>query len=293
MNKILSATIEKDPLNSFSLVFSALLHDAGHTGMSNKILRDTSHPLAEKYDISVPVAERYSIDIALDLLFHPEYEAFRLAILPGEFDKIQVAKTLFQSVLVTDIATPERVKLGIERYEVSQDERGEYEVRLCPLASEIDNIFDGMGLDESAKDAYPTEFIITHRGLQKCVRNEHLMLLSDVGHLLQGWENFVKWNFRLMKELNESFKKGFCPDPRDGWFQGQIGFLDFYILPLAKRSKIYLNKEFGNGLIENGLRNRELWVQYGVKATEIMIDAVDQGIDEKSALLRLYELPSL
>ena len=32
MNKLLSSTLAEDPLNSFSLVFSALIHDAGHTG---------------------------------------------------------------------------------------------------------------------------------------------------------------------------------------------------------------------------------------------------------------------
>ena len=32
MNKLLSYTLSEDPLNSFALVFSALIHDAGHTG---------------------------------------------------------------------------------------------------------------------------------------------------------------------------------------------------------------------------------------------------------------------
>ena len=32
MNKLLSCTLIEDPLNSFALVFSALIHDAGHTG---------------------------------------------------------------------------------------------------------------------------------------------------------------------------------------------------------------------------------------------------------------------
>jgi len=32
MNKLLSCTVVEDPLNSFSLVFASLLHDAGHTG---------------------------------------------------------------------------------------------------------------------------------------------------------------------------------------------------------------------------------------------------------------------
>jgi len=34
MNKLLSHVVNDDPLNSFSLVFACLLHDAGHTGKS-------------------------------------------------------------------------------------------------------------------------------------------------------------------------------------------------------------------------------------------------------------------
>ncbi|KAL9184127.1 hypothetical protein ACHAXT_002213 [Thalassiosira profunda] len=292
MNKLLSVAKAEDPLNSFSLVFSALLHDAGHTGMSNKILTDTHHPLANKYDEDVPIAERESIQIAVDLLFRPEYESLRTAILPEVIDKIVFAKTLFQSILVTDIATPSRVKLGIERFEVSQDEQREYESRLCPLASYIEDVFEGVELEEEAKDEYPGEFEITHLGLQQCVRNEHLLLLSDVGHLMQGWENFVKWNFRLFKEINDSFEKGLCDDPRGGWYQGQIGFIENYILPLAKRSGIYF-ESFGEELVENVVVNKEIWTKHGGEATEIMIAAVEGGDDESSVLLRLYELPSL
>lgn len=292
MNKLISESRNEEAFNTFSLVFSALVHDAGHTGMSNKILTDIHHPLSDKYEDGVPLAERESIAIALDLLFRPEYEALRVAIIPGVIDKIAFAKTLFQSILVTDIATPDRVKLGIKRYEVSQDEQGKYDTALCPLVPYLDSVLSGVGLEESDKEEHPKEFIITHCGLQNCVRNEHLMLLSDVGHLMQGWENFVKWNFRLYKEINDSFKKGFCDDPRKGWCDGQVGFLNHYIIPLAKRSTAYL-KESGEALTENAVANLDLWKRHGAKASEIMINAVDEGEDESSVLIRLYELPSL
>ena len=51
MNKLLTVLQEGGeelvPLNSFSLVFAALVHDAGHTGLSNKILKDM---LSNKFD---------------------------------------------------------------------------------------------------------------------------------------------------------------------------------------------------------------------------------------------------
>ena len=260
--------------------------------MSNKILSETHHPLSKKFQEGVPIAEWNSIDIGLEIFFREEFEEFRMAILPDVLDQIKFTKTMFQGILVTDIATPDRVKLGIERFAVAQDERGEYDVRLCPLAPYFDGFFDRAGLDEEAKEEFPNEFVITHCGLQNCVRNEHLMLVSDISHLLQNWENFVKWNFRLFKELKECMRKGFCDDPAEGWSQGQIGFLNHYILPLAKRSKIYFNKEFADAIVENGETNLRLWKQHGDEASSIMAAAVDDGEDETDVLLRLYELPT-
>ncbi|KAL7552126.1 hypothetical protein ACHAWF_018244 [Thalassiosira exigua] len=295
MNKLLSVMHDEEALNSFSLVFSALVHDAGHTGMSNKMLEETDHPLSTKYAPGVPSAERESIALAIDTLFQPEYAEFRSAIIPEDLVKIQYAKTLFQSILVTDIANSQRVKVGIKRYEVAQDEQGEYDIELCPLAQLIDEVYEAVGLAGSVKEEYPSEFVITHSGLQKCVRNEHMMLLSDVSHLLQGWENFIKWNFRLYKEINDCFQRGFCADPLNGWYEGQIGFLEHYILPLASRSSIYFDEDFANALIENGNNNLELWKMYGQKATSLMVAAThtDESEPEDMTLVKLYGLPSL
>lgn len=293
MNKLLSAVLTENPLNSFSLVFSALLHDAGHTGMSNKILTDSQHSLSLKYPKDVPIAERNSIDIGLEILFRSEYQTLRTAIIPEEMDKIHFAKTLFQSILVTDIATPNNVKLGLRRYEASQQENGECEAALCPLSHYIGDLFDGVGLDNGVKVRHPNEFIVTHDGLQDCVRNEHLMLLSDISHLLQGWENFIKFNYRLYQELYTCFKKGLCGAPRDGWFLGQVSFLDKYILPLAKRSHIYFDKNFSERLVNNGLTNLELWMAHGAEATRIMVCGADCNDTETDVLQRLYGLPAL
>lgn len=155
------------------------------------------HPLCKKFPNNVPLAERNSIDIGLSILFRPEFQSLREAIIPNETDKIQFAKTFFQSILITDIATPESINLGIRRYEASQEVSQPLTTDLCPLVRYLSDIFDGIGLADDVTASHPDEFVITRKGLQSCVRNEHLMLLSDIGHLLQGWENFVKWNFRL------------------------------------------------------------------------------------------------
>jgi hypothetical protein len=166
-------------------------------GMSNQILRDTIHPLSEKFEKDVPIAERNSIDLGLSILFRTEYQALRDAIIPDEMDKIEFGKTLFQTILITDIATPENVKSSIRRHEACRDVLDSLTDDLCPCAHYFSDLLDGFGLAQDVIERHPADFSLTHEGLQHCVRNEHLMLLSDIAHLLQGWANFVKWNFRL------------------------------------------------------------------------------------------------
>jgi hypothetical protein len=95
------------------------------------------------------------------------------------------------------------------------------------------------------------------------------------------------------KELNVNFKKGLCPDPRVGWYEGQIGFLDMYILPLAKRTANYLRPDFAEELMNNGMENRRLWTEHGKLASEIISKAVADDAKEIDVLHRLYELPTL
>lgn len=155
------------------------------------------------------------------------------------------------------------------------------------------DLLDGIGLDEDVKVRHPNEFAVTPDELQVCMRNEHLMMLSDIAHLLQGWENFVKWNFRLYKEIHECFKKGLCADPREGWYQGQIVFTDKYVIPLSKRSRRFLQGGFSDKLLLNGLTNQNIWMKHGKLVTEIISNAVEEDEEEFDVLQRLFELSAL
>lgn len=45
----------------------------------------------------------------------------------------------------------------------------------------------------------------------------------------------VKWSNRLFLELKKAHKEGRGGDPKNNWFENQIGFLESYLLPLARR----------------------------------------------------------
>jgi hypothetical protein len=67
---------------------------------------------------------------------------------------------------------------------------------------------------------------------------EHLIQASDVAHTMQHWHVYVKWNKRLFNEMYRSYLNGRGEkDPSDGWYDGELGFFDFYIIPLAKKLK--------------------------------------------------------
>eukprot|EP00980_Cylindrotheca_fusiformis_P019950 scaffold7025_cov123-Cylindrotheca_fusiformis.AAC.9 len=71
--------------------------------------------------------------------------------------------------------------------------------------------------------------------LRETVLMETILLAGDVAHNLQGWEQMAKWSNRLFMELRKAFVEGRGFDPTDGWYKNQIGFLEAYLLPLARR----------------------------------------------------------
>ena len=73
----------QDPLFAFSLVFGALIHDVGHTGMSNQILKEQHHSLCDIYNHhDESIAERYSLDLAIKIFNLNEFNDLRNTILP-------------------------------------------------------------------------------------------------------------------------------------------------------------------------------------------------------------------
>jgi hypothetical protein len=45
-----------------------------------------------------------------------------------------------------------------------------------------------------------------------------------------------KWNQKLFEENYRAFLEGRQEnDPTDGWYKGELGFFDFYLIPLAKK----------------------------------------------------------
>lgn len=90
---------------------------------------------------------------------------------------------------------------------------------------------------------------------------EHLIQASDISHTMQHWHVYVKWNERLFQEMYRAYKAGRLEnDPSEGWYQGEMGFFDFYIIPLAK--KLFTCGVFGvssDEFLNYAQANRQEW----------------------------------
>ena len=65
---------------------------------------------------------------------------------------------------------------------------------------------------------------------------EHLIQASDVAHTMQHWHVYRKWNTRLFIEMYQAWLDGrSATNPADNWYKGELGFFDFYVIPLAKK----------------------------------------------------------
>ena len=94
----------------------------------------------------------------------------------------------------------------------------------------------------------------------------------------------------LDKEIHNNYSRGLCPNPKDGWFEGQIGFLEKYAIPLAMRAQLFLNQDFSELIINLGRANLALWKDHGVQASLIMANGIENGEDENKVLEMISSL---
>jgi hypothetical protein len=225
--------ITSDPLTQFSVLFSAIVHDMDHPGVPNTQLVKENTRSAQIYKKSV--AEQNSVELAWGILMGDEYEALRGCIYQTEEELKRFRQLVVNTVMATDIVDKDLQTLRKARWETA-------------FADTI--IQDG---DVESDDRKATIVI------------EHLIQASDVSHTMQHWYIYKRWNKKFFMECYAAYKTGrAASDPSENWYKGEIGFFDFYVIPLAKKldscgvfgvsSREYLNYATGN---------RDEWVREG------------------------------
>ena len=102
---------------------------------------------------------------------------------------------------------------------------------------------------------------------------EHLIKAADVAALMQSYDNLLKWSSRLFREQKASALEARGDDPEASWFEGQLVFMDVYVLPLAKnlRSSGIFDDETGSLFAQCVQDNRARWLIEGRRKTDDLI----------------------
>lgn len=212
-------------------------------GVSNGQLIQENEPLATHYK-NRSVAEQNSINIAWNLLMEDEYKDFRKAIYSTQSEFTQFRQIVVNTVLATDVFDPELKEFRNARWEKT----------FSPQLESVCNI-EG-------------------RNHKATIVIEHLIQASDVAHTMQHWQIYLKWNERLFMECSQAFNSGRGHiDPAINWYEGELKFFDFYIIPLAKKLKDC--KVFGVSSDEYLIyaeMNRREWEEKGKQIVAEMVE---------------------
>jgi class 3 adenylate cyclase len=167
--------VASSPITHFACAFSALIHDADHTGAPNAILIKADPAIASKYH-NKSVAEQNSVDLAWNLLNQPKYMSLRACIYTDQEEMQRFRQLVVNSVMATDIADKD---LGALR-------KARWEKAFKNDARSVTS--NGTSIDSSNQDDVNRKATIVI---------EHLIQASDVSHTMQHWHVYLKWNERL------------------------------------------------------------------------------------------------
>ena len=94
---------------------------------------------------------------------------------------------------------------------------------------------------------------------------------------MSDWNTYCMWNRQLFFESTSAWQYGRCQDePALGWYRGEIGFLDGWVIPLAmKLQGLGMFGVHGEQYVANAKENRRRWEQDGkgvVNAMELAFE---------------------
>jgi hypothetical protein len=237
--------ISSDPLLRFVVVLSAVIHDVEHPGVPNSQLIKEQHPLALKYE-NTSIAENHSVELALsELMLCQNYEDLRECIFQSEEDRSRFCNLLRRAVLATDIMDKGRHMERQARWYQAFGDR------------------EPLGSNEISSDDMK---------LKASIVIEQIIQASDVAHTMQHWHIYCKWNEMLFGEMYSAYLNGRADrDPSLGWYEGELGFFDNYIIQLARKLKqCGVFGVSGDEYLQHALANRDEWEKKGAEITEKM-----------------------
>lgn len=197
------------------------------------------------------VAEQNSLDLSWELLMDNQYKDLRATLCQSREELSRLRELVVNGVLATDIMDKDLKALRNDRW--------------AKAFAKVESSVAGCAIED--------------RNRKATIVIEHLIQASDVAHTMQHWHVYRQWNQRLFEEMYLAYKAGRAEkDPSEFWYKGEIGFFDFYIIPLAKKLK-----ECGVFGVSSGeylnyaMNNRMEWERRGQEMVAEMVEALRGG----------------
>ena len=241
--------IASDPLTQFGMMFSALVHDVDHVGVSNYQLIQEKSPIAGLYN-NKSVAEQNSVDITWWLLMTPNFSDLRQAIYADETEMRRLRQLLVNSVMATDILDRDLT--------VHRDRSWNKCFRKATGNATTDEL----------------------RDLKATVAIEHIAQAADVAHTLQSFRTYLNWSEKLFHEMFQAYHAGRAEkDPSDTWYVGELAFFDKFVIPLATRLRDSgVLGSSGSEYLKNAKENRRLWAETGETIMREMLEGFSRKV---------------
>ncbi|KAL3794428.1 hypothetical protein ACHAW5_005627 [Stephanodiscus triporus] len=189
--------IGEDPRILFAMIFSALIHDVGHTGVPNSVLVEEGGRVAILHN-----------DVGTNCGVEEVH-------LPHAEERRFFRKTVISMVMVTDISDQERIQIEFAN-----------ESRRLGIRTSMD--FSGMLLN-----AYQSvDQLQQHAVLETMMNAADVAHTMQSFRVFVKWNKRL---FRELYVAHISDRLSF--DPCDNWYENQIGFFTHYIIPLSQKMK--------------------------------------------------------
>ncbi|CAJ1963470.1 unnamed protein product [Cylindrotheca closterium] len=229
--------LASDPLTQFAIVFSAIIHDVDHAGVSNAQLGKENSRIATMYN-NQSLAEQNSIELTFAVLTSGTYSDLMGCICANQEEYQRFRQLVINCVMATDIFDKELKEFRNNRWVKAFSDT-----------------------TESAANLKATIVI------------EHILQAADVAHTMQHWRVYKRWNEMLFQEMCTAHAegRGLEKDPSEGWYQGELWFFDNYVIPLAK--KLDDCGVFGvssDECLNYAMENRKEWEEKGKSIVEEM-----------------------
>jgi hypothetical protein len=233
-----------NPLAQFSVIFASLVHDVDHAGVSNAQLIEEKQRVALLYH-NKSVAEQNSVDLAWTVLMDAGYKDLQDAIFSNQEEFDLFRGTIINGVIATDLFDEELIADRNKRWAEA---------------------FDPEQRDPTLSDE-------EQQNLRATIVMEHVIQTSDIGHTMQHFHSYRRWNERFFQETYGAFEDGRLEDdPSRQWYENEIKFFDQYAIPLAKKLKdCGMFGIAGDDALSCAQSNRKEWVIQGVKIVEDFI----------------------